>query len=50
MTDLTSLTLAEAHERLRKKEITALELTDAHIGAVEHARERRRRIRRDGRE
>src|SRR3954451_16482450 len=38
MTDLTSLTLAEAHERLRKKEITALELTDAHIGAVEAAR------------
>src|SRR5215212_1771553 len=38
MTDLTSLTLAEARERLRKKEITALELTDAHIGAVEGAR------------
>ena len=31
MTDLTSLTLAEARERLRKKDITALELTDAHI-------------------
>src|SRR5436305_6603958 len=38
MTDLTSLTLAEARERLRKKDITALELTDAHIGAVEAAR------------
>src|SRR5690242_20600301 len=38
MTGLTSLTLAEARERLRKKEITALELTDAHIGAVEAAR------------
>src|ERR1044072_4276873 len=38
MTDLTSLTLAEARERLRKKEITSLELTDAHVGAVEAAR------------
>ena len=38
MTDLTSLTLAEACERLRKKDIAALELTDAHIGAVEQAR------------
>src|SRR3954465_10513564 len=38
MTDLTSLTLAEARNRLRKKEITALELTDAHIAAVEKAR------------
>src|SRR5437763_4955546 len=38
MTDLTALTLAEARERLRKKDITALELTDAHVGAVEAAR------------
>src|SRR6187549_3003573 len=38
MTDLTSLTLADAREKLRKKEIMALELTDAHIGAVEAAR------------
>jgi len=38
MTDLTSLTLAEARDRLRKKDITATELTDAHIGAVEAAR------------
>src|ERR1700741_4658066 len=38
MTELTSLTLADARDRLRKKEITALELTDAHIGAVEGAR------------
>jgi aspartyl-tRNA(Asn)/glutamyl-tRNA(Gln) amidotransferase subunit A len=38
MTDLTSLTLARARDSLRKKEITALELTDAHIGAVEAAR------------
>jgi aspartyl-tRNA(Asn)/glutamyl-tRNA(Gln) amidotransferase subunit A len=38
MTELTSLTLALARDRLRKKEITAAELTDAHIGAVEAAR------------
>jgi aspartyl-tRNA(Asn)/glutamyl-tRNA(Gln) amidotransferase subunit A len=38
MTDLTALTLAEARDRLRKKDMTALELTDAHIGAVEAAR------------
>src|SRR4051812_44251531 len=38
MTELTSLTLAQARERLRKREITAAELTDAHIGAVEGAR------------
>jgi aspartyl-tRNA(Asn)/glutamyl-tRNA(Gln) amidotransferase subunit A len=38
MTELTSLTLAEARDRLRSKEITAAELTDAHIGAVEAAR------------
>jgi aspartyl-tRNA(Asn)/glutamyl-tRNA(Gln) amidotransferase subunit A len=38
MTELTSLTLAKARDRLRNKEITAAELTDAHIGAVEAAR------------
>src|SRR6187397_3237303 len=38
MTELTSLTLAQARDRLRRKEITAVELTDAHIGAVEAAR------------
>src|SRR5438552_2413298 len=38
MTELTSLTLAQARDRLRNKEITAAELTDAHIGAVEAAR------------
>jgi aspartyl-tRNA(Asn)/glutamyl-tRNA(Gln) amidotransferase subunit A len=38
MTELTSLTLAQARDRLRKKEITAAELTDAHIGAVAAAR------------
>ena len=39
MTDLTSLTLAEARDRLAKKDITAAELTNAHIAAVEAARE-----------
>jgi len=38
MTELTSLTLAQARDRLCSKEITAAELTDAHIGAVEAAR------------
>src|SRR5437762_3731897 len=38
MTELTSLTLAAARDRLRNKEITAAELTEAHIGAVEAAR------------
>ncbi len=38
MTELTSLTLAQARDRLRKKEIAAVELADAHIGAVEAAR------------
>src|SRR5919107_5460715 len=38
MTELTSLTLAQARDRLRKKEITAAELTDAHISAVEAGR------------
>src|SRR6187401_2783060 len=38
MTDLTSLTLAEAREGLAKKTFTSLELTDAHLKAVEEAR------------
>src|SRR3954452_13700320 len=38
MTELTSLTLAQARERLRKREITAAELTDAHVSAGEGAR------------
>jgi aspartyl-tRNA(Asn)/glutamyl-tRNA(Gln) amidotransferase subunit A len=38
MTDLTSLTLAEAREGLAKKSFTSVELTDAHIAAVEAAR------------
>ncbi len=38
MTKLTSLTLAEARDGLARKSFTALELADAHIGAVEAAR------------
>ena len=38
MTDLTSLTLAEAREGLARKTFTSLELTDAHLQAVEAAR------------
>jgi aspartyl-tRNA(Asn)/glutamyl-tRNA(Gln) amidotransferase subunit A len=39
MTDLTSLTLAEARDGLKAKSFTALDLTDAHLAAVEKARE-----------
>src|SRR5947209_19214600 len=38
MTDLTSLTLAEARIGLAGKSFTALELTDAHLEAIEAAR------------
>ncbi len=38
MNDLTSLTIASAREGLRKKEFSALELTEAYIAAVEKAR------------
>ena len=38
MTDLTSLTLADARDRLRKKEFSASELTEAHLAAMERAR------------
>lgn len=38
MTDLTSLTLAEARAGLAQKSFTSLELTEAHIKAVEQAR------------
>src|ERR1700687_3174037 len=38
MTDLTSLTLAEAREGLADKSFTSLELTDAHLAAIEAAR------------
>src|SRR5215204_3398332 len=38
MTDLTSLTLSDARERLRKREFSATELTEAHLTAIEKAR------------
>ncbi len=38
MTELTSLTIAQALEGLNKKEFTSRELTQAHIGAMENAR------------
>jgi aspartyl-tRNA(Asn)/glutamyl-tRNA(Gln) amidotransferase subunit A len=38
MTDLTSLTLAQARDALRRKEFTAIELADAHLTAIEAAR------------
>src|ERR1700721_4801524 len=38
MTDLTSLTIAEARTGLASKSFTALELTDAHLSAIEAAR------------
>ena len=38
MSDLTSLTLADARDRLRKREFSAAELTQAHLTAMERAR------------
>src|SRR3981189_2362911 len=38
MTDLTSMTIAEARDGLAIKSFTSLELTDAHIAAIEAAR------------
>src|SRR6516162_751949 len=38
MTDLTSLTLAQAREALRKKEFSATELAEAHLATIEQAR------------
>jgi aspartyl-tRNA(Asn)/glutamyl-tRNA(Gln) amidotransferase subunit A len=38
MTELTSLTLADARDRLRRKDFSALELADAHLVAMEKAR------------
>ncbi len=38
MTELTSLTLAQARDALRRKEFSACELADAHLVAVEQAR------------
>lgn len=39
MTDLTRLTIAQARERLRAKEISALELTDAYLNAIDSSNE-----------
>jgi aspartyl-tRNA(Asn)/glutamyl-tRNA(Gln) amidotransferase subunit A len=38
MTDLTRFTIAQARDHLRKKDFTALELTDAHIATMEKHR------------
>jgi aspartyl-tRNA(Asn)/glutamyl-tRNA(Gln) amidotransferase subunit A len=38
MTDLTSLTIAAAREGLKKKQFSALDLTDAYLAAMEKAR------------
>ena len=38
MTDLTSLTLAEARDRLKSRAVTSVELTRAHLGAIERAK------------
>jgi len=38
MTDLTPLTLADARDRLRRREFSATELADAHLAAMEQAR------------
>ena len=38
MTELTTLTLTEARDRLRKKDLSAAELTAAHVDAIEKAR------------
>ncbi len=39
MTDPTALTLAQARDLLRQKKTSAVELADAHIAAIERARE-----------
>ena len=38
MTDLTTLTIAQARDALKKKSATAVEIADAHLGAMERAR------------
>lgn len=40
MTDLTRLTIADAREKLLAKEITAVELTDAYLNAIEAANDK----------
>src|SRR6188508_3376685 len=39
MSELKSLTLAEARDRLRRREFSSVELADAHLAAMEKARE-----------
>jgi len=39
MSELTSLTIAQAREKLDKREITAVELTDSYLKAIEKANE-----------
>src|SRR3974377_2392887 len=38
MSELTSLTLAQVRDALRKKEFSATEIADAHLAAIEKAR------------
>lgn len=40
MTDLTRLTISQARQKLRDKEISATELTDAYLGAIDAANEK----------
>ncbi|GGA82809.1 glutamyl-tRNA(Gln) amidotransferase subunit A [Brucella endophytica] len=40
MTDLTALTIAEARDKLKAKEFTATELTEAYLGAIEAANDK----------
>ena len=37
MTDLTALSIAEARDALRRKAASAVELTEAYLGAIERA-------------
>ena len=39
MTDLTKLTLAEARDAVASRKISSVELTSAHLGAMEKARD-----------
>jgi aspartyl-tRNA(Asn)/glutamyl-tRNA(Gln) amidotransferase subunit A len=39
MTSPTTLTIAQARAALAKKELSAVELADAHLDAIEKARE-----------
>jgi len=44
MSELTSLTIAEARDKMAQKEITALELTDAYLAAIEASNENLNKI------